>query len=129
MVKASDILENNSSSISLPDGKEGRKGSIAATLKNIALFEEELRKGTVSAQFLSAIEDQKSLLPVLKGVGLMELFSIEEWLQDQNKLGRIFLTLLYIEAYPEEITPFIRNKLENLTGNQFLKNYATELIS
>lgn len=51
------------------------------------------------------------LLPSLQAIGVFDLFSPKEWLSDLSQAGRILAALLYLEMYPENITPEVENQL------------------
>lgn len=96
------------------DTKKARKGIVAATLNNIALLNQLLRDGEESKRDqINGIRDAiDQLIPSLKAVGIFDLFSIEEWLNDRHQPGRIFVAILYLNHYPEEFTKQIEIKLK-----------------
>lgn len=102
MVKADDILGDSDSGFT-KDGIYARKGSVAATIANAVAFE-ELKKENSEKQETMANElwnDQKDLCPALRLAGLLDFFPIEEWLADTRNEGRIFVSLVILEQFPE----------------------------
>ena len=133
MVKPEDVLTDRTNHAQFSGGVRGRKGSIAATLKNIQIFDQHLKKREeiVLPDMEQAIEDQKELLPVMRGVGIMELFSIEEWLQSEDALGRVFYALMYLEAFPEKISKPVIQRLSEILEwkNPILTKVCERLLS
>lgn len=92
---------------------ETRKGTVAATLNNVAL----LNKLLLAEPFTNTDKIEKliiintSLVPSLRVIGLFNMFSVDEWLASNEQPGRILTAVLYLQKYPKEITPAIRNRL------------------
>jgi len=83
---------------------EARKGTVAATLNNTALLNHLLADGKIkeTEEIVKAI---RILIPSLKVVGVFNLFTPLEWLSSKDQPGRILCAILYLQAYPQEITP------------------------
>lgn len=99
------------------EAKKARKGIVAATLNNIALLNQLLRDGKEKErdQVNGIREAIDQLIPSLKAVGIFDLFSIEEWLNDKRQPGRIYAAILYLNHYPEEFTKPIETKLKEIS--------------
>jgi hypothetical protein len=110
---------DNSISVNPYTGESGpaRKGTVAATLNNIALLNKILSESS-SEKNLSKInpimEAISSLAGSLKVIGMFDLFTIEEWIGSDQQPGRILAAVLYLQKYPTEITPEICQRLENI---------------
>jgi len=101
-----------------------RKGTVAATLNNIALLNKSLSNAE-SDQNNEIKKAISSLIPSLKAVGIFDLFGIEEWINDTQQLGRIYVAVLYLKQYPNEITSGMKLKLQkiaNSTQSVYLRN-------
>lgn len=91
-----------------------RKGTVAATLNNIALLNTLLSESNLSENHLKIDKIAQSiiaLLPSLRVIGVFDLFTPQEWLSDDNQPGRIFAIILYLQQYPQDITSAIRERL------------------
>ncbi len=113
----------------LPDGIDGaisinpytgeqgpaRKGTVAATINNVALLNKVLMAETPDEKHIRALADaMKDLIPSLRYIGVFDFFSIEEWVARGDQPGRVFVAVLYLQRYPKELTPALREKLETL---------------
>lgn len=93
---------------------KARKGTVAATLNNIALLDRLLQKDAGSDQIRPINEAITKLISSLKVVGLFDLFNLEEWVTDEQRIGRVYVAALYLKHNPEEITERIAAKLEKI---------------
>lgn len=107
-----------------------RKGIIAATLNNIVLLNKYLSEN-MSATDVEKVQEIsqviESLVPSLRVVGIFDLFNPEEWFSSRTQPGRLFATVLYLQKYPQEMTPNIRKQLENIQKQTKIK-VLSELI-
>ncbi|MBM3468383.1 MAG: hypothetical protein FJX71_02995 [Alphaproteobacteria bacterium] len=96
-------------------GEQGtaRKGTVAATLNNVALLNKFLLDKD-SKDGEEAVQAIKQLIPSLKCVGIFNLFTPMEWLTTPDQPGRILAVALLLQAYPSEFTPEIEAKLRGL---------------
>lgn len=104
-----------------------RKGTVAATLNNIALLNHLLAANSEkSRDEVQCIKEAVvELLPSLRAVGVFDLFSIEEWISTNDQLGRIFVAVLYLQRYPDKSSEIISQKLTGIyetTSSDLLKN-------
>ena len=91
-----------------------RKGTVAATLNNIALLNALLSEKISSNDQIKAeaiIEAMTSLIPSLSFVGVFDLFTPEEWLSSKTQPGRVLAAVLYLQKYPQNITSEIKQRL------------------
>lgn len=91
-----------------------RKGIIAATLNNVALLNtllSEKPSSSDSTKVQEIIEAINSLIPSLRVVGVFDLFTPEEWLLSETQPGRVLVAVLYLQKYPQNITPAIKKHL------------------
>lgn len=121
----------------LPDGVDGRtvtnpftgeigyarKGTVGAMLANTAKLNQLLVQ-PVSEESKQAIEDigsvVKSLIPNLKIIGVFDLFSVDEWLQEGAKPGRVLVAIWYLQQYPEVMTTQTLKGLNKITDKNQL---------
>lgn len=94
-----------------------RKGTIAATLNNVArlnylLSREETEEYRNEILAISSSIDQ--LIPSLQAIGLFDLFEPTYWLGKGEQLGRILVISLYFKHYPEKFTSPLRAQLLQL---------------
>lgn len=101
-------------------GEKGhaRKGTVAATVNNIAILNQLLLAEPADSdnkkidEFSEAI---KKLLPSLRVVGMFDFFTVTEWLEhDESQPGRILVAVYYLHQYPQEITADIKIQLKNI---------------
>ena len=97
---------------------EVRKGTVAATLNNIArlnqlLLQEHSQGREEEIKALIIAIDQ--LIPSLKVVGMFDLFEPIYWIGQGEQMGRIVTLSLYIKHYPEKDTAHLRQKILLLT--------------
>ncbi|MBU6383750.1 MAG: hypothetical protein KGR16_05485 [Verrucomicrobia bacterium] len=111
-----------------------RKGTVVATLKNVALLNSLLlQKETLDIRkdiaTISAAID--TLIPSLRVIGLFDLFEPMYWIGQGEQPGRILALVLYLKQYPEKYTlelqqhllqvkehissPYLQEQLESLS--------------
>jgi hypothetical protein len=99
---------------------EVRKGTVAATLNNIALLNHLIRQeksyeGEEEIQKIVAAIDQ--LIPSLNVIGMFDLFEPIYWIGEGEQIGRLVALSLYIKHYPTKVSDSIRKKLVSWTRN------------
>lgn len=101
-----------------------RKGTVGATLSNIALLNKALVE-TMTAEdkkyIQEVLENVRTLIPSLKVIGIFDVFNIEEWVSAPSQPGRVMVALLYLQRYPDALTPGIKNHLEALEKTTKIK--------
>lgn len=100
---------------------QARNGTVSVVLSNIAalnklLFEPSTQETERRVQQM--IDSLKSMLNSIHAIGLFNLFVPQEWLRDPSKPGRIMVAALYLQKYPEEITPAIQIRLDQLIDQE-----------
>ncbi len=109
---------------------EARKGTIGATLNNVAtlnnLFLQEETAETIEEikQISVAIE---KLIPSLNVIGVFDLFPPVYWIGSGEQSGRILAVILYFNRYPEKCTPELRKQLLAIAPN-ISSPYLKELL-
>ena len=92
---------------------EVRKGTVAATLNNVAELNGLLHSGA-----RQLIQDSEAvltpLLASLRGVGMFHLFEPEAWIGKGEQPGRVLIAVLYLEKYPDALTPSVRKQLKSV---------------
>ncbi len=107
-----------------------RKGTVAATLNNIALLNTLLldKNASNDSARVQEIKDAIiSLVPSLKVIGVFDLFSPEEWLLSDRQPGRVLAAVLYLQTYPEAITAPLKERLLKIQGHTHV-NILSESI-
>jgi len=87
-----------------------------------------LTNQTSSEQIITSIV---SLLDSLKIIGVFNLFTPKEWLSDKEQPGRILAGLLYLQKYPQYVTPEIKYTLLDLqthNKNKILSSYIEQVL-
>lgn len=98
--------------------RKARKGTVAATINNIALLNKLLLEPISSAAseklIKESIDEMRKLMPSLKVIGVFNIFTPEEWLniQDSKQWGRVTCVLLYLEKYPDIINTEIKLRIK-----------------
>ena len=98
--------------------RKARKGTVAATINNIALlnklFLEPISSAVSEELIKESIEEMRKLMPSLKVIGVFNIFTPEEWLniQDSKQWGRVTCVLLYLEKYPDIINSDIKSRIK-----------------
>ncbi len=112
--------------------EKARKGTVAATLNNLALLNQLLSAPNVDSCQVYQIKDSIiPLLPSLKAIGIFDFFSLEEWINCPQNHGRIYISLLYLKQYPSELTKNISNQLteiKQVTNSKFLRVEIEEYL-
>ena len=105
-----------------------RKGTVAATLNNIALLDQLFSNNANQEQIADIKKAVIELMPSLKAIGVFDFFSPIEWFNLEH-LGRTYVALLYLKYYPDEINKEIADKLKKI--NQTTQNpfFQSELQS
>jgi hypothetical protein len=100
-----------------------RKGTVAATLNNIAVLNELFAsEGPQNEAHVTEITKAvQMLLSSLRVIGVFDLFNITEWLGTDTQQGRLYVTALYLQRYPEEINEKIAGRLMELRGRNLAK--------
>lgn len=99
--------------------RKARKGSVAATLNNIALLDRLFLENADQEQIANVKKAVTELMPSLKAIGIFDFFNPIEWLHPK-RLGRSYVSILYLKHYPEEINKEIADKLQEI--NQTIQN-------
>jgi hypothetical protein len=97
-----------------------RKGTVAATLNNVARLNQllsqeetpELKKEIVE---ISTAIDQ--LIPSLQAIGVFDLFEPTYWIGKGEQPGRILALSLYFKQYPEKYTVALKEQLFKVREN------------
>jgi hypothetical protein len=105
-----------SKSVNPYTGESGlaRKGTVAASLNNVALLNKLLKPANNQAeleQIKEIIGAINKLVPSLVVIGMFNLFELEEWITSKDQTGRIVAAVLCLQQYPEKLTPAIKAKL------------------
>lgn len=101
-----------------------RKGTVAATLNNIALLNKLLSEKLSSndpTKLQGIIEAITSLIPSLRVIGIFDLFTPEEWLSSDTQPGRLLAAVLYLQQYPQNITSKIKKRLLQIQNQTTIK--------
>lgn len=95
-----------------------RKGTVAATINNIALLNKILLANPTQSDSKSTsdiIKTVEALLPSLKVIGLFDFFNIQEWLANpKEQPGRALVAVLYLQKYPTTLNKDIINQLHKI---------------
>ncbi len=107
-----------------------RKGTVAATLNNVArlnqlLFQEETAQIKEEIIEISGSIDQ--LIPSLKVIGVFDLFEPIYWIGSGEQPGRLLALSLYFKQYPEKCTPSLQAELLKVKEN-VSSPYLQELL-
>ena len=117
---------DTSNSINPYTGESGnvRKGTIAATIYNVALLNTALTAPSTEKnqqQINQLIEEILRLIPSLKVVAMFDLFTPGEWMTDKTQPGRILTALLYLQKYPKKITSENKTQIQALHQSTHIK--------
>ena len=107
-----------------------RKGTVAATLNNIALLNSLLSEQASPENQVKTdkvIEAITSLIPSLRFIGVFDLFTTEEWLSAKDQPGRVLVAVLYLQKYPQNITPAIKQLLMQIRGQTRIKTISESI--
>lgn len=108
-----------------------RKGTVAATLNNIALLNTLLSEKISSndpTKIQEIIEAITSLIPSLRVVGVFDLFTPEEWLSSDTQPGRVLAAVLYLQKYPQDITSKIKKRLLQIQNQTKIKILSESIV-
>lgn len=97
---------------------EARKGTVAATLNNIALLNQIILKEPSPGreeEIKATIQAIDQLIPSLKVIGMFDLFEPRYWVGQGEQIGRIVVLSLYFKQYPEKDTEQLKLKIRSLT--------------
>lgn len=109
-----------------------RKGTVAATLNNIALLNTLfMQEGSSKNQEKERVITQAitSLIPSLRFIGVFDLFTPDEWLASETQPGRILAVVLYLQKYPQEITPQIKERLLHIQQKTKIKALSESITT
>lgn len=90
-----------------------RKGTVAATLNNIALLDRLFAENADQEQIANVKKAVLELMPSLKAVGIFDFFRPVEWIQAE-RLGRTYVALLYLQYDPDGINQEIVDQLKKI---------------
>lgn len=94
-----------------------RKGTVAATLNNIAKLNKLLQEATTPEQeneIKAIVEAIDQLIPSLQIVGMFDLFEPVHWMGQKEQMGRIVALALYFKHYPEKDKWGLRQQIRTL---------------
>lgn len=139
-ITAEEILSNEAnSSISInPITKEQgevRKGTIAATIANSLLLDELIAKPSLTdqqqQQLVKAIIDLDDLIISGNYVGIYDFFTVEEWLNNTQRHGRVMAALLFLAKYPSRLNKNIIDHLNalKLTSPKLISNQIEQVLA
>ncbi len=110
---------------------EVRKGTVAATLNNIAHLNSLLaldETPDIQNQIIEISSAIQQLIPSLQAVGLFDLFELTYWIGTGEQPGRVLTAILYFKTYPQKCTPSLKQQLIE-ARNKFKSPYLLELIA
>lgn len=110
---------------------ETRKGTVAATLNNIAVLNTlliEKPSPENQAKIQEIVEAVSALLPSLRVIGVFDLFTPSEWLAMDQQPGRALVAVLYLQQYPKNITPEIKQRLVQIRSQTKVKLLSDAII-
>ncbi|MBA3604157.1 MAG: hypothetical protein H0W50_11095 [Parachlamydiaceae bacterium] len=96
---------------------QARKGTVAATLNNIALLNKLLFADASlqnQVQISKVIDAVFALLSSLRVVGMFDLFTPDEWLSNDDQPGRALIATLYLQKYPQNVSSKVKDRLIKL---------------
>lgn len=116
------------------DSGKARKGTVAATINNIALLNKLLLKPQSEVDnkaIKEIIQEIDMLIPSLNVLGLFDFFTVNEWLSNYKiQPGRALTAVRYLKQYPNQIDPSIQKSLDDVyhqTTVIFLKESIREI--
>lgn len=104
-----------------PSLAQSRNGTVSVVLSHVtALNRLLLEPSTQETDRLiqQMVDSLKPMLSSIYSIGLFNLFVPQEWLRDPSKPGRIMVAALYLQKYPEEITPATEIRLNQLIDQE-----------
>lgn len=111
-----------------------RKGTVAATIQNIALLNQLLAKPNDQdrEQEIEQVSAEiERLIPSLKCIGVFDFFEPAEWIGSGEQPGRVLVAALYLKQYPDEMTEEIERKIQEIsssTPSDYLRNLLQTTI-
>jgi hypothetical protein len=112
-VTANEIFPEKLNEIVL-DGQVVRKGTIGATFINALQLDKLLLTKGHNNDIEGLIKDQRGLGSGLKATHLFETMPIIDWLKDDQRPGRIMIAVLALQECPELMTAEIKRRLQAL---------------
>jgi len=107
---------------------EGRKGSIAATIKNIATLNKMIKERTKTEELNQAINEFSKLMDVCNAAGMFDLFEPQEWLNSREQPGRVLAAIILLQKHPQKANKEsleILKKLQHDTPYDIIRSNAT----
>ncbi len=112
-VTANEIFPEKLNEIVL-DGQVVRKGTIGATFINALQLDELLLTKGHNNDIEGLIKDQRGLGLGLKATHLFETMPIIDWLKDNQRPGRIMIAVLALQECPDLMTAEIKSRLKQI---------------
>lgn len=109
---------------------EVRKGTVAATIGNVAALNRLLQESPtpqIRANIEQIVKEIHGLLTSLRAVGMFDIFTPLEWISTSSQPGRALIVVLYVEKFPDKLTPEIKGYLEKIKDTS-LSSYLSEQI-
>lgn len=94
-----------------------RKGTVAATLNNVARLNHLLKQEETPELRQEIIEISSAintLIPSLQAIGMFNFFEPDFWISRGEQPGKVIVICLYFKHYPEKYTAELREKLGNV---------------
>lgn len=104
-----------------------RKGTVAATLNNIALLDLLFLENVDEDQIKAIKQAVEELIPSLRAIGVFDLFNLTEWASNKRHPGRAYVVILYLKHYPEEVTTEIISALQKIQETINSRMFQSEL--
>lgn len=123
------ILKDGQDSSS-QNGVVTRKGSIKALIDNVLELNTFLSKNGSSKEAKVDIEDLRESILGLKSLNVFDVFSVNDWLRNDDRPGQLMVGVLLLQQFPEMMTPEIKDRLSCLSKkvHPLLKNEIEKLI-
>ncbi|MBN8827620.1 MAG: hypothetical protein J0H68_02815 [Sphingobacteriia bacterium] len=100
---------------------EARKGTLAALMVNTMelnkLLNKEKWEDKDKKKFEEIEKQVVELIPSAKYIGIFDFFTLNEWISDSSKLGRLYVGLLALERDKSLLTEEIKTFLKSLQIN------------
>jgi hypothetical protein len=96
-----------------------RKGTVAATLNNVAKLNQLLSQEENAERKQEILEISNAinqLIPSLQVIGMFDLFEPSHWIGSGEQPGRILALSLYFKHYPEKYTPALKEQMLQVKG-------------
>ncbi len=128
---------DDSVSVNPYTGESGpaRKGTVAATVNNVALLNKLLlapQSAQNEKEIDQIIQTIEPLIPSLKSIGMFHFFTVSEWLaDDKQQPGRALVGILYLEKFPQELNDNLRTNLNMIyrnSNNTLLKEHIKKVV-